>query len=355
MEILLSAQQMDVFCSKGHVRLLNFSVLSSISGRRNGTSEPADVRVVITGAAGFVGSHLADRYLAEGHDVVGLDNLLTGSPENLRDADGNARFTFVHADVSRGIELQGNVDLVLHFASPASPVDYGNHPIETMRANSRGTEAAAEFALEQGAAFLYASTSEAYGDPREHPQRESYWGNVNPIGARACYDESKRYGEAFVSTLVRSKALDGRIVRIFNTYGPRMKLDDGRVVPNFVKQALSGAALTIYGDGAQTRSFCYVDDLIEGIVRCAASSRARGMVVNLGNPEEYTIREFAEIVSTVVGVPLKLTSMPLPADDPSRRCPDISRAREFLDWQPRVSLEDGLQRTVAFFRALQNK
>ncbi len=310
------------------------------------------MRVVISGAAGFIGSHLVDRYLSDGHEVVGVDNLLTGRLENLLQAQKSSSFTFANADVSRGVDIDGAADLVLHFASPASPVDYGNHPVETLRVNSRGTEAMAEFALAHRAAFLYASTSESYGDPLQHPQREEYWGNVNPVGVRSCYDESKRYGEAFVSTMVRTSGLDGRIIRIFNTYGPRMQLNDGRVVPNFVRQALSGEELTIYGDGSQTRSFCYVDDLVEGIVRCAASSRTVGTVVNLGNPEEHPIREFAEIVCRVAGVPLMMKPMPLPPDDPTRRCPDISRAKELLGWTPRMSLDDGLRRTMDYFKTV---
>jgi dTDP-glucose 4,6-dehydratase len=315
------------------------------------------MRVVISGAAGFIGSHLVDRYLSAGHFVIGVDNLLTGDLVNLQAARENKLFAFHKADVAGNstalenvVEQYGAPDLVLHFASPASPVDYGNHPLETLRVNSRGTEAMAELAHRHKARFLFASTSESYGDPLEHPQRESYWGNVNPVGVRSCYDEAKRYGEAFVSTFIRTEGLDGRIIRIFNTYGPRMQIDDGRVVPNFVRQALTGDELTVYGDGSQTRSFCYVDDLVEGIVRCADSDRTRGLVVNLGNPEEHPIREFAEIVCRIVGVPLRTKPMPLPPDDPTRRCPDISRAKELLEWQPRVSLDEGLSRTIEFFR-----
>jgi nucleoside-diphosphate-sugar epimerase len=315
------------------------------------------MRVLITGAAGFIGSHLVSAYLRAGHRVIGADNLLTGNRRNVHAMSENQDFELLDLDVSGDISTltsmfaaEGPPNLVLHFASPASPVDYGNHPIETLRVNSRGTEALAELALLYNAAFLYASTSEAYGDPLEHPQRETYWGNVNPIGVRSCYDESKRYGEAFVSTMVRTQGLNGRIIRIFNTYGPRMQIDDGRVVPNFVKQALKGEPLTIYGDGSQTRSFCYVDDLVEGIVRCAASDKTRGTVVNLGNPEEHSIREFAEIVCRIADVPLKIQPMPLPPDDPARRCPDISRAKELLGWEPQISLEDGLRRTITYFR-----
>jgi dTDP-glucose 4,6-dehydratase len=319
------------------------------------------MRVLISGGAGFIGSHLVDRYLSDGHRVIAIDNLLTGSTENLRAAMEHSGFAFAQADVSsdeqtleRIVQQHGVPDLVLHFASPASPVDYGNHPLATMRVNSRGTELMAELALRHGAAFLYASTSECYGDPLQHPQRETYWGNVNPVGVRSCYDESKRYGEAFVSTLIRTEDLNGRIIRIFNTYGPRMQTDDGRVVPNFMNQALKGAELTIYGDGSQTRSFCYVDDLVEGIVRCASSSQSRGKVVNLGNPEEHAIREFAEIVCRIAGVPLKTKPVPLPPDDPTRRCPDITLAKELLGWEPKVALSDGLHRTLEYFRSLLN-
>lgn len=315
------------------------------------------MRVIITGAAGFIGSHLVDSYLSVGDSVLGIDNLLTGDPANLRDARENARFTFLDADVSAGrniieaaIQSFGTPDLVLHFASPASPVDYGKYPIETLRVNSGGTELMAELALVHGACFLYASTSESYGDPLEHPQKETYWGNVNPVGVRSCYDEAKRYGEALVSTMIRTRQLDGRIIRIFNTYGPRMQINDGRVVPNFVKQALEGQELTVYGNGSQTRSFCYVDDLVDGIVRFGAVDATRGTVVNLGNPEEHSISEFAKIVCDIAGVPLKIKPMPLPPDDPTRRCPDISRAKALLGWEPRVPLANGLQRTITYFR-----
>ncbi len=315
-------------------------------------------RVLITGSAGFLGSHLAERYLSRGDEVVGLDNFITGAPENLAGAKDMPAFTLVEADVSENhsdliarLGALGRCDLILNFASPASPVDYSAHPIETMAVNSRGTELCAKLAEMWKARLLHASTSESYGDPLEHPQRESYWGNVNPIGVRSCYDESKRFGEALVMAYVRTKQIDARIIRIFNTYGPRMRRNDGRVVPNFVAQALEGRALTIYGDGLQTRSFCYVDDLVEGIVRCADSAETRGLVVNLGNPEEHTIREFAQTVCDIVGVPLRVEPMPLPPDDPTRRNPDISRAIELLDWRPSVSLRDGLTRTIEAVKA----
>ena len=314
--------------------------------------------IVITGAGGFLGSHLADRYLADGHKVLGVDNWATGSPRNLMLATGSGRFSFVEMDASGSWEPvratvaaeKVRIDLVLHFASPASPVDYAERPVETLRVNSQGTWNALRFAIDTGARFLYASTSETYGDPLVSPQSESYWGNVNPIGVRSCYDEAKRFGEALVMAFVRAYAADARIVRIFNTYGPRMRVNDGRVVPNFIAQALQGYPLTIYGSGDQTRALCYVDDLVEGIVRCAASERTRGLVVNLGNPDERTIREIAAVVSEVAGVSLRTVKSDLPQDDPTRRCPDISRAHELLNWRPLVDLHDGLRRTIDFFR-----
>ncbi|MBV8081977.1 MAG: SDR family oxidoreductase [Candidatus Eremiobacteraeota bacterium] len=312
------------------------------------------MRIIVTGAAGFVGSHLVDRYLADGHIVVGIDNLLTGDPRNLEAARPSSDFSFLVADVAaEGFDLGAaalRADLIVHCASPASPVDYAKAPLETMAANSLGTWHCAQAASAWSARLLYASTSEVYGDPLEHPQPESYWGNVNPIGPRACYDESKRFGEALVTSYVRSLELDARIVRIFNTYGPRMRADDGRVIPNFIGQALAGNALTIYGDGSQTRSFCYVSDLVDGIVRCAASDKTRGVVVNLGNPQELTIGQLAAKISEMLGVPLAIERSPMPADDPGRRRPDISRARELLGWEPRVSLDEGLRATIEDFR-----
>ena len=316
-------------------------------------------RVLITGAAGFIGSHLTDCYLKRGDEVIGVDNFITGSKENLKRHEGNERLVFIEANVAeRHEELLehiesaiGKCDLVLHFASPASPVDYGEFPIETMAVNSRGTEFCTKACARWGARMLYASTSESYGDPLVHPQSESYWGNVNPVGVRSCYDESKRYGEALVMSYARKRGINARIVRIFNTYGPRMRKNDGRVVPNFVTQALAGEPLTIYGDGSQTRSFCYVDDLVEGIMRCISSDDARGLVVNLGNPNERTIREFAEIVCELVGVPLRIETRRLPSDDPTRRNPDISLARQLIGWEPAVELREGLRRTIESFRA----
>ncbi len=317
------------------------------------------MNVLVTGAAGFIGSHLVEAYLRRGDRVVGIDNELTGDVRNVSAALGNSGFSYLRADVvsefnaviAQVEQMHGRVDLILHFASPASPVDYERHAIDTLLVNSRGTENCVAAAMRWNARFLYASTSESYGDPLEHPQRETYWGHVNPVGPRSCYDEAKRYGEAYVSTFVRKYPLDARIIRIFNTYGPRMRSNDGRVVPNFIMQALRGEPLTVYGGGEQTRSFCYVSDLVRGIVACADSDAARGRVVNLGNPEEHTIGEFARIVAEMVGVPLATDSRPMPPDDPSRRCPDITVARELLGWEPAVGLRDGLRLTIDAFRS----
>ena len=316
--------------------------------------------VAVTGAAGFIGSHLVDRYLREGHGVIGLDDLSTGVLENLASASSNSRFRFVETDVAMSPNavseaLEGTLErpaLILHLASPASPVDYAERPLETMAANSTGTQSCLLAAERFEARLLFASTSESYGDPLQHPQSETYWGNVNPIGPRSCYDESKRFGEALVMSWVRARGADARIIRIFNTYGPRMRLDDGRVVPNFISQAISGRPLTIYGDGSQTRSFCYVDDLVDGIVRAAASERTRGEVVNIGYPREHTMLEFARLVAAAVGVEIVVEGLPLPTDDPVRRRPDISRARDWLGWEPLVDLETGLQRTVQAFKQM---
>jgi dTDP-glucose 4,6-dehydratase len=307
-------------------------------------------KVLIAGGAGFLGSHLVDRYLADGWSVIALDNLLTGSLENLAQARENAAFGFVHHDVACALEDVAACDLILHFASPASPKDYAAYPLETMRANSVGTERCALLALNCGARLLFASTSEVYGDPLEHPQTERYWGNVNPVGDRACYDEAKRFGEALLTTYAREKGLNVRIVRLFNTYGPRMRAGDGRVVPTFIRQALDGEPLTVYGEGRQTRSFCYVDDLVEGIVRCAESPQARGRVVNLGNPEEHSVAELASIVSSALGVDLRIVHESLPPDDPTRRKPDITLARDILGWAPGTTLERGIRTTIESMR-----
>jgi nucleoside-diphosphate-sugar epimerase len=313
------------------------------------------LNVVLTGAAGFLGSHLADRLLADGDRVVGVDNLVTGSRANLEHLSDRAAFSFIEADVSRPWEWATGIErptLILHFASPASPVDYGREPLETMAANALGAMHGVALAHKVGARFVFASTSEAYGDPLEHPQPETYWGNVNPVGVRACYDESKRYAEAYVTSAIRKLGIDGRVARIFNTYGPRMQPGDGRVIPNFCIAALRGAPLTIYGDGSQTRSFCYISDLIDGVLRLAKQDGLSGRVVNIGNPGEFTIAELATIVSKLAGVPLRAVNCDLPPDDPTRRRPNIDLARNLLGWEPRVELHEGLVFTLDYFRGL---
>ena len=303
---------------------------------------------VITGAAGFLGSHLCDRFIEDGWRVVGMDNFITGSPDNLAGLFGHERFSFVEHDVTEFIYVGGEVDAVLHFASPASPPDYLKAPIQTMKVGSLGTHKALGLAKDKGARFLLASTSEVYGDPLEHPQTESYWGNVNPIGPRCVYDEAKRFAEALTMAYLRAHEVDTRIVRIFNTYGPRMRLDDGRAVPNFAGQVLRGEPLTIYGDGSQTRSFCYVDDTVDGIVRVLGSDDHQPF--NIGNPEERTVKELAEEMVRAVGGKAELVFEDLPVNDPTKRKPDITRARTILGWEPKVSFEDGLARTFEYFR-----
>ena len=313
------------------------------------------MRILITGAAGFLGSHLCDRLLAEGHEVIGLDNFVTGNRENLVHLVREKNFTFIRQDVSETISVRGKLDAVLHFASPASPnpaspFGYPNLPVETLKAGSLGTFNTLDLARISGSRFLFASTSEVYGDPLEHPQVETYWGHVNPVGLRSMYDEAKRFSEALIMAYFRSKGTDTRIVRIFNTYGPRMRMDDGRVVPSFINQALRGEPLTIYGDGLQTRSFCYVDDLVDGILRLLLSDEH--LPVNIGNPIETTILDFAETINRLTG---NLTGLDIQPgkrldNDPQRRCPDISRARSLLGWNPKVALEEGLLRTIAFFK-----
>ncbi|HEX9631220.1 MAG TPA: UDP-glucuronic acid decarboxylase family protein, partial [Gemmatimonadales bacterium] len=288
--------------------------------------------VLITGAAGFLGSHLVDRMLADGHEVVGMDNLVTGATRNLEHLAGRGDFRFVNHNVSTYVTLHGALDGVMHFASPASPIDYLELPIQTLKVGALGTHNALGLALAKGARFMLASTSEVYGDPLEHPQPEAYWGNVNPIGPRGVYDEAKRFAEAMTMAYHRAHGLDTRIVRIFNTYGPRMRPHDGRVVSNFIVQALQGEPLTIYGDGTQTRSFCYVDDLVEGIVRLYA--RGSDQPTNIGNPAECTVLELAELVLTLTGSRSRIEHRPLPTDDPRQRCPNITRARETLEWEP---------------------
>jgi dTDP-glucose 4,6-dehydratase len=305
-------------------------------------------RAVVTGAAGFLASHLSERLINEGWEVVGLDNLLTGRIENMAALLQRPEFTFEHYDVTNFIHIRGPVDAVLHFASPASPQDYLEYPIKTMKVGALGTHNALGLALAKGARFLTASTSEVYGDPLVHPQPESYWGNVNPIGPRGVYDEAKRFAEALTLAYHRAHGLDVRIVRIFNTYGPRLRPADGRVVSNFLVQAMEGKPLTIYGDGDQTRSFCYVDDLIRGIVGLLRSDHVGPM--NIGNPDEFTIRELAQAVLDVTGSTSEITFEPLPVDDPTQRQPDITLAREVLGWEPEVQLREGLARTYEWYR-----
>lgn len=308
------------------------------------------MRVLITGAAGFLGSHLCDRFLAEGYQVVGMDNFVTGHPDNIAHLRGRDDFTFVEHDVTQFIDVAGELDGVLHFASPASPVDYLEKPIQTLKVGSLGTHNALGVAMAKGARFLMASTSEVYGDPLVHPQPESYWGNVNPVGPRGVYDEAKRFSEAITMAYHRFHGVETRIVRIFNTYGPRMRPGDGRVVSNFIVQALRGDPLSVYGDGSQTRSFCYVDDLVDGIYRLFRSDRAEP--TNVGNPTEFTVRELAEQVLRMTGSASAIDWLPLPQDDPKVRQPDITIAREVLGWEPRVPLEEGLRRTIPYFEAL---
>jgi UDP-glucuronate decarboxylase len=311
------------------------------------------VRILVTGGAGFIGSHLVERLLTEGHDVVAVDNFLTGDRENLDHLRSNPRFTFYPQDMAQPLRdelVDDDFDRVYNLASPASPKGYYRYPIETLLVNSRGTHHALELARRHGARFLQASTSEVYGDPLVHPQPETYWGNVHSTGPRACYDEGKRFSEALIMEYVRQHLLDARIARIFNTYGPRSAPADGRVVPNFCIQALEGRPITIYGDGTQTRSFCYVDDLVRGLVLLMETGGLMGEIVNLGNPEEHTILQFAERIVALTGQEDGIVFEPLPQDDPQRRRPDITKARQLLGWEPQVSLDDGLLRTLEFFR-----
>jgi len=305
------------------------------------------MRAVVTGGAGFLGSHLCDRLLKEGWDVLAIDNLITGAEKNVAHLKGNAKFQFINADVSDPLTVDGDVAYVFHFASPASPPDYLKHPIATMKVGSIGTLNTLDLALAKGAKFFLASTSECYGDPEISPQHEGYWGNVNPVGARSVYDESKRFAEALTMAYHTHHGLDTHIIRIFNTYGPRMRLNDGRALPNFVYQALSGKPLTIFGDGSQTRSFCYVDDLIEGIYRLSQSNEH--FPVNIGNPNEMTILEFAERVRRHYQPTPQIVFEPLPQDDPRRRRPDITKAKRLLNWEPKVDLAEGLIKTLAYF------
>ena len=304
--------------------------------------------VLITGGAGFIGSHLCDFLIGKGYKVIAMDNLITGNLKNIGHLRSNQNFTFIHHNVSNHIAVNENVDFVLHFASPASPIDYQKIPIQTLKAGSLGTHNALGLALAKKAKFLLASTSEVYGDPLVNPQPETYWGNVNPVGVRGCYDEAKRFSEALVMAYHRIHGLDTKIVRIFNTYGPRMRKDDGRVVPNFIGQALKDEPITVNGDGMQTRSFCYVSDLIGGIYKLMISELNEP--INIGNPEEKTIMEFAKTIKELTKSRSGIVPNPLPADDPHVRCPDISKARKELKWQPKVGLKDGLTSTIEWFR-----
>ncbi len=305
-------------------------------------------RAVITGGAGFLGSHLCDLFLSRGHEVICLDNFLTGSPENIKHLFGRDGFTFIKHDVTNYIYVEGAVDYVLHFASPASPIDYLEKPIQTLKVGSLGTHKTLGLAKDKGARYLIASTSEVYGDPMVHPQREDYWGNVNPVGPRGVYDEAKRFAEAMTMAYHRFHGVQTRIVRIFNTYGERMRLNDGRVVPAFISQALRDEPLTVFGDGSQTRSFCYVSDLIDGIYRLLMSEEAQP--TNIGNPAEMTVLQFAQEIKRLTGTSATIEFRSLPEDDPKIRRPDITKARTILGWEPRVPLEEGLKRTIDFFR-----
>ena len=308
------------------------------------------MRYVISGGAGFIGSHMCDYLLAKGHAVLALDNLITGSAANVEHLRGNSSFEFQQADVTHTLTVSDEVDCVMHMASLASPQDYLEHPIETLESGSTATRNMLELSREKGACFLLTSTSECYGDPLEHPQKETYWGNVNPVGPRSCYDESKRFAEAITMAYHRVHGLRTNIARIFNTYGPRMQLKDGRVVPAFIDQVLNGQAMTVFGDGSQTRSFCYVSDMVRGLYLLSQSEER--YPVNLGNPREMTILEFAEAIRVMSGTSAAIEFQPLPQDDPKRRQPDITKAMEMLGWRPEIALEDGLRETLDYFRSV---
>ncbi len=308
---------------------------------------------IVTGGAGFLGSHLTDKLLFEGHKVIGIDSLLTGNTRNIEHLVGNSNYSFIKQDVTEYLYIPGEIDYIFHFASPASPIDYLELPIQTLKVGSLGTHKTLGLAKAKKARFLLASTSECYGDPLVHPQKEDYWGNVNPIGPRGVYDEAKRFAEAMTMAYYRTHGVDTHIVRIFNTYGPRMRLRDGRVVPAFVSQALKGEPLTVFGDGAQTRSFCYVSDLIEGIYRLSQSDYHEP--VNIGNPNEMTIKQFAEQIIKATGSKSSIDYKPLPVDDPKQRRPDITKAKALLKWEPQVGLEEGLTKTIEYFKGRIDK
>ena len=316
-------------------------------------SAPGKQRILITGAAGFLGSHLCDRFIKEGMDVVGMDNLITGDLKNIQHLFKLENFEFYHCDVSKFIHVSGRLDYILHFASPASPIDYLKIPIQTLKVGSLGTHNCLGLALSKKARILVASTSEVYGDPLVHPQTEEYWGNVNPVGPRGVYDEAKRYLESITMAYHNFHGVQTRIVRIFNTYGPRMRLNDGRALPAFIGQALRGEDMTVFGDGSQTRSFCYVDDLIDGIYRLLLSDYH--MPVNIGNPDEISLKDFAEEVLKLTGNKVKITYKPLPADDPKQRKPDITKAKAILDWEPKVHRSEGLRKTYDYFKTLPSE
>jgi nucleoside-diphosphate-sugar epimerase len=308
------------------------------------------MKVLVSGGAGQIGSFLCQALLARGHEVICLDNLITGSRQNIAEFEDDPRFSFSQADVVEPVDVSERVDAVYHLASPASPPEYVTIPLETLAVNSQGTWNLLRLAESHGARFLFASTSEVYGDPEVHPQSEEYWGRVNPNGVRSCYDESKRFGEALTASYARDRGVDARMVRIFNTYGPHCRPTDGRMVPNFISQALRGEPMTIYGAGDQTRSLCFVSDTVEGIRLTMEKDVVPGTVVNIGNPDERTVAEYARVIAAICGIEFRSLHVDLPADDPTRRCPDISRARQLLGWEPRTSLEDGLRRTVKWLR-----
>jgi len=312
------------------------------------------MNVLITGAAGFIGSHLCDKFINKGHRVIGIDNYLTGRPENIKHLRNEVRFEFIEQDVTEPFTVEDDIDLIMHFACPASPIDYHTYPIETMKVDSIGTLHTLELASRKKCCYVMASSSEIYGDPTVHPQVETYWGNVNILGPRAVYEEAKRFSETLCMTYYKELGLDVRIVRIFNTYGERMRVNDGRVIPNFLTQALKGEPITIYGDGTQTRSLCYIADLVEGIYKLATFNGLQGIVMNLGSPDEFQIIEVANLVRRLVGTKSDVVFHSLPEDDPKRRCPDISKAKRLLDWHPEVPLNEGLAKTIKYFELILN-